>query len=245
MPALPQLIHRWDVDPAEAQKIQRELAQKVIREDRLGDVRTIVGIDISANEHTGIARAALVALAYPSLEVLERVRHEEALRFPYIPGLLSFREVPSILAGFEKLQHMPDLLMVDGQGIAHPRRIGIATHLGVLLDLPSIGCAKSLLTGHLSGPLGEEVGARVPVVTGREVVGMALRTKARSNPMIISLGHRISLETAVQYVLNCCRGYRLPEPTRQAHNTAGSSGDEEPGATGQAEAPQPPTLWDA
>jgi deoxyribonuclease V len=244
MPALPHLIHRWDVDPPEAEKIQRELAQRVIREDRLGEVHTIVGIDISANEHTGIARAALVALAYPELSVLERVRHEEALRFPYIPGLLSFREVPSILAGFEKLQHMPDLLMVDGQGIAHPRRCGIASHLGVLLDLPSIGCAKSLLTGRMSGTLGEAVGARVPVVAGREVIGMALRTRARSNPMIISLGHRISLETAVQYVLDCCRGYRLPEPTRQAHNTASSSGEEGPGTAGQAEAPQSPTLWD-
>jgi deoxyribonuclease V len=203
-----------------------------------------VGIDISANDHTGIARAALVALAYPSLEVLERARHEEALRFPYIPGLLSFREVPSILAGFEKLQHMPDLLMVDGQGIAHPRRIGIASHLGVLLDLPSIGCAKSRLTGHLSGTLGEEAGSRVPLVAGRETICMALRTKVRSNPMFISLGHRISLETAVDYVLKCCRGYRLPEPTRQAHNTAGSSGDEEPGAATPEEAPHSPTLWD-
>lgn len=244
MPSLPHLIHRWDVTPQEAEKIQRELAGKVIREDRLGEVHTIVGIDISANDHTGIARAALVALAYPSLEVLERVRHEEALRFPYIPGLLSFREVPSILAGFEKLQHMPDLLMVDGQGIAHPRRIGIASHLGVLLDLPSIGCAKSRLTGHLSGTVGEEVGSRVPLVAGRETLGMALRTKVRSNPMFISLGHRISLETAVDYVLKCCRGYRLPEPTRQAHNTASSSGDEEPGTATPEEAPHSPTLWD-
>lgn len=242
----PQMLHRWDLEPQEAMQVQRELAGKVIREDRLGTVKVIAGIDISANDRTGLARAAIVALAYPSLNVLERIRHEEPLRFPYIPGLLSFREVPSILAGFQQLRNQPDLLMVDGQGIAHPRRIGIASHLGVLLDLPSIGCAKSILTGKLSGPLGEEVGSRVPLMAGQEVLGMGIRTKARTNPMIISLGHRISLETAVSYVLACCRGYRLPEPTRQAHNTASISGEGQdieqagPGAEGV----QAPTLWD-
>ena len=242
----PQMLHRWDLDPQEAMQVQRELAGKVIREDRLGEVKVIAGIDISANDRTGLARAAIVALAYPSLNVLERIRHEEPLRFPYIPGLLSFREVPSILAGFQQLRHQPDLLMVDGQGIAHPRRIGIASHLGVLLDLPSIGCAKSILTGKLSGTLGEEVGSRVPLMAGQEVLGMGVRTKARTNPMIISLGHRISLETAVSYVLACCRGYRLPEPTRQAHNTASISGeghDIEQDGPG-AEDVQAPTLWE-
>ena len=242
----PQMLHRWDLEPQEAIQVQRELAGKVICEDRLGAVSIIVGIDISANDRTGIARAAIVALAYPSLDVLERIRHEEPLRFPYIPGLLSFREAPSILAGFQQLHHQPDLLMVDGQGIAHPRRIGIASHLGVLLDLPSIGCAKSILTGRLSGALGDEVGARLPLMAGQEVVGMGVRTKARANPMIISIGHRISLETAVNYALACCRGYRLPEPTRQAHNTASISGeghDIERAGPG-AEEIQAPTLWE-
>jgi deoxyribonuclease V len=239
------MLHSWNLSPQEAMQVQRELAGKVIHEDHLGDVKVIAGIDISANDRTGVARAAIVALAYPSLEVLERIRHEEPLRFPYIPGLLSFREVPSILAGFQQLRNQPDLLMVDGQGIAHPRRIGIASHLGLLLDLPSIGCAKSILTGKLSGTLGEEVGARVPLMAGVEVLGMAVRTKARTNPMIISIGHRVSLETAVTYALSCCRGYRLPELTRQAHNTASISGEghDIEHAGPDAEEIQAPTLW--
>ncbi len=240
----PHLLHRWNLDPQEAIKVQRELASKVIREDRLGEVKVIAGIDISANDRTGLARAAIVALAYPSLEVLERIRHEEPLRFPYIPGLLSFREAPSILAGFQKLRHTPDLLMVDGQGIAHPRRIGIASHLGVLLDLPSIGCAKSILNGHLRGELGQEVGARVPLTADGETLGVALRSKTRTNPLIVSIGHRVSLETASDYVLKCCRGYRLPEPTRQAHNTASGSGNLEERVE-PAQEPQAPTLWES
>ncbi len=238
----PHLLHRWDLTPQDAIQLQRELASKVIREGQPEVVNIIVGIDISANDRTGLARAAIVALAYPSMEVLEWVLHEEALRFPYIPGLLSFREAPSILAGFQKLKHKPDLLMVDGQGIAHPRRLGIASHLGVLLDLPSIGCAKSILTGHLKGELGQEVGARVPLIADGEVIGMGLRTKARTNPLIISPGHRISLEKAVEYVLQCCRGYRLPEPTRQAHNTA--SGKPPASAAEKPQESQTPTLWE-
>jgi deoxyribonuclease V len=240
----PHLLHRWDLSPQDAIQLQRELASKVIREGQPEAVKIIAGIDISANDRTGLARAAIVALAYPSMEVLERVLHEEALRFPYIPGLLSFREAPSIMAGFQKLKHKPDLLMVDGQGIAHPRRLGIASHLGLLLDLPSIGCAKSILTGHLKGELGQDVGARVPLLTDGEVIGMGLRSKARTNPLIISLGHRISLEKAVEYVLQCCRGYRLPEPTRQAHNTASGT---VPASERSAETPQEsqtPTLWE-
>jgi len=239
----PQLLHRWDLDPQEAITVQRELARKVIREDRLGEVKVIAGIDISANDRTGLARAAIVALSYPSMKALERIRHEEALRFPYIPGLLSFREAPSILAGFQKLRHTPDLLMVDGQGIAHPRRIGIASHLGVLLDLPSIGCAKSILTGHLKGELSQEVGARVPLMVDGETLGVGLRSKARTNPLIISIGHRVSLETAIDYVLKSCRGYRLPEPTRQAHTTASGSGNLEEIAESTQET-QAPTLWE-
>ena len=242
----PHLLHSWNLEPREAIQVQRELASKVIREDRLGEVKVIAGIDISANDRTGLARAAIVALGYPSMEVLERVRHEEPLRFPYIPGLLSFREAPSIIAAMQKLRQKPDLLMVDGQGVAHPRRFGIACHLGVLLELPSIGCAKSILTGHLSGTVGEEIGAQTPLMADGEVLGMGLRTKARTNPIIVSIGHRISLNTAVDYVLKCCRGYRLPEPTRQAHNTASTaeevSGRGSEGAS--TEQPQMPTLWD-
>ncbi|HEU5367096.1 MAG TPA: deoxyribonuclease V [Ktedonobacterales bacterium] len=240
----PHLLHRWDLNPQDAIQLQRELASRVTREGQPATVNIIAGIDISANDRTGLARAAIVALAYPSMEVLERVLHEEALRFPYIPGLLSFREAPSIMAGFQKLKHRPDLLMVDGQGIAHPRRLGIASHLGLLLDLPSIGCAKSILTGHLKGELGKEVGARVPLVADGEVIGMGLRTKVRTNPLIISQGHRISLETAVEYVLQCCRGYRLPEPTRQAHNTASGTVPASERLAEKSQESQTPTLWE-
>lgn len=240
----PHLLHRWDLTPQEAIQLQRELASKVIREGRPAAVKIIAGIDISANDRTGLARAAIVALAYPSMQVVEWVRHEEALRFPYIPGLLSFREAPSILAGFEKLRHTPDLLMVDGQGIAHPRRLGIASHLGLLLDLPSIGCAKSILTGHLKGEPGQAVGAQVPLLADGEVLGVGLRSKARTNPLIISIGHRISLEGAVEYVLKCCRGYRLPEPTRQAHNTASGNPPTSESDGESAQQPQTPTLWE-
>ncbi len=240
----PHLLHRWDLTPQEAIQLQRELAAKVIREGKPEAVKVIAGIDISANDRTGLARAAIVALAYPSMQVLERILQEEALRFPYIPGLLSFREAPSILAGIQKLQHKPDLLMVDGQGIAHPRRLGIASHLGLLLDLPSIGCAKSILTGHLKGELKQEAGAQVPLLADGEVLGVGLRTKVGTNPLIVSLGHRISLEAAVDYILKCCRGYRLPEPTRQAHNTASRNLPISERQADNKQQAQAPTLWE-
>ncbi|HLW03117.1 MAG TPA: deoxyribonuclease V [Ktedonobacterales bacterium] len=240
----PHLLHSWDLPPQEAVQLQRELATRVIREGQPEAVNIVAGIDISANDRTGLARAAIVALAYPSMDVLEWVLHEETLRFPYIPGLLSFREAPSILAGFQKLRHAPDLLMVDGQGIAHPRRLGIASHIGLLLDLPAIGCAKSVLTGHLKGELGQDIGAQVPLIANDEVVGVGLRTKPRTNPLIISIGHRITLETAVSYVLACCRGYRLPEPTRQAHNTASGKAPTSVKTEESDQQPHAHTLWE-
>ncbi len=201
--------------------LQREMAPRVIRQTDMDEVRLVAGIDISANDRTGVARAAVVVLRYPELEVIETQVHEEPLRFPYVPGLLSFREVPSILVAYAALQHQPDLLIVDGQGIAHPRRLGIAAHLGVLLDRPTVGCAKSRLCGTY-GPVGEEAGARTPLVHRGEVIGMVVRSKPRTNPLFISIGHRVDLPTAVDYTLACCRGYRLPEPTRRAHLAAGS-----------------------
>ncbi len=208
-------LHEWSLEQDEAKALQRELAKRVIREDRLDEVNHIAGVDMAINEVNGMARAAVVLLSYPALEVEERHVYEESVRMPYVPGLLSFRELPCILGAFELLKQQPELLMVDGQGIAHPRRLGIASHLGLWLDLPSIGCAKSILTGH-HGPLSEEAGSWVPLKADREVIGAALRTRAHVKPMIISLGHRISLETSLRYVLACCRGYRLPEPTRLA-----------------------------
>lgn len=170
-----------------------------------------------------VARAAVVLLSYPDLQVIEVARAEKPLDFPYVPGLLSFREGPAILAAFEKLSRWPDLIFFDGQGLAHPRKLGIASHIGVLLDLPSIGVAKSPLA--VSGPdPSPEPGNWTEWRNRRgEVLAAALRTKLRSNPLYVSPGHKIDLLTSVQYVLEACRGYRLPEPTRRAHNAAAVS----------------------
>jgi deoxyribonuclease V len=163
------------------------------------------------------------------LKIIEQHIYEEPVRMPYVPGLLSFREAPCVLGAFSQLRQRPDLVMVDGVGIAHPRRIGIASHLGLWLDLPTIGCAKSILTGHYNkAALGEEAGSWVPLLYNKEVIGAAVRTRTRVNPMFISLGHRISLETSIHYVLACSKGYRLPEPTRQADKLSKNNEWQEP-----------------
>ena len=208
-------LHAWNLAPTQAIALQNELAQRIIREDRLGEVHTIAGVDMAINEQNGMARAAVVLLSFPGLEILERHVYEEPIRMEYIPGLLSFREIPCIMGAFAQLKQQPDLVMVDGQGIAHPRRLGIASHLGLWLDLPTIGCAKSILTGSHEA-LSEEAGSWVPLKYRGETIGAVVRTRTRVNPMIISLGHRISLESSIRYVLLCAKGYRLPEPTRQA-----------------------------
>ncbi len=218
MVRIQQHLHDWNLEPSAAIRLQNELAARVIPTDNIAsDVRHVAGVDMAINETNGMARAAVVLLAYPSLEMVERHVYEEPIRMPYIPGLLSFREIPCILGAFARLREQPDLVMVDGQGIAHPRHLGIAAHLGLWLDLPTIGCAKSILRGHFDEEkLGNEMGDWVPLVYKHETIGAALRTRPRVKPMIISLGHRISLETSIRYVLACCAGYRLPEPTRQA-----------------------------
>src|SRR5216683_3063626 len=187
-------LHEWVVQPNEAIALQRQLAQRIIREDRLGEVQRIAGVDMAINEGNNMARAAVVLLSYPELEILERHVYEEPIRMEYIPGLLSFRETPCIIGAFAQLKQQPDLVMVDGQGIAHPRRLGIASHLGLWLDLPTIGCAKSILTGNYEeAKLSEEAGSWVPLKYRGEIIGAVVRTRTRVNPMIISLGHRISL----------------------------------------------------
>src|SRR5216683_5357029 len=222
-------LHDWNLKPEAAIALQRELAQRIVREDQLGEVRCVAGVDMALNEESGMARAAVVLLSYPDLEILERHVYEEPVRMPYIPGLLSFREAPCVLGAFARLRQQPDLVMVDGQGIAHPRRLGIASHLGLWLELPTIGCAKSILRGEFDrAALGEEIGSWVPLIDKNEVIGAALRTRARTNPMFISLGHRISLETSLRYVLACCRGYRLPEPTRLADKLSKDNAWSEP-----------------
>ncbi|HEY9899680.1 MAG TPA: deoxyribonuclease V [Pantanalinema sp.] len=203
-------------NPTEAVAIQRVLAASVRCRDEVGEVRAIAGVDVSTQRWSDDGFAAIVVLEFPSLEVIEVAQARMRLTMPYIPGLLSFREIPILLAAWERLGTDPDLIVVDGQGRAHPRRFGIASHLGVLLDRPTIGCAKSLLTG-VPGMLSPERGSLSALMAGHEQVGYAVRTKDRVNPVYVSCGHRISDETAAQWVLACARGYRLPEPTRQAH----------------------------
>jgi len=213
--------HPWQVTPAQAQVIQSRLAGQVSRECRVRPVGLVAGVDISSDRFSGVATGAVVVLAYPQMTVVETSVVRQEVDFPYIPGLLSFREAPLILNAWEKLGLAPDLILVDGQGIAHPRRLGLASHLGLILDLPAIGCAKSLLCGS-HGPVGDEPGSFAEITDGDEVIGAALRTKRGVRPLYVSVGHKVDLPSAVSWVLRSCRGYRLPEPTRQAHLTAGA-----------------------
>lgn len=208
--------HPWNVTPKEAIALQRELATQIRCEDDFGPVRTIAGVDVSMDRFATDGFAAIVVLSVPDLEVVEVSGVRMPIPMPYVPGLLSFREVPLVMRAWEGLKTKPDLLMVDGHGIAHPRRIGIASHVGLLLDRPSIGCGKTILVGRY-GELGDTRGSTAPLVDHGEVVGEAVRTKNRVNPVFVSCGHRVSLASAVRWVLECARGYRLPEPTRRAH----------------------------
>lgn len=215
-------LHPWDVSPREAMAIQRELASQVVRRGRLSGVRRIAGVDISIDKARGWGTGAVVVLSYPQLDVVEVAVAATPLSFPYVPGLLSFRETPVLREAFLRVEGPIDLLLVDGQGLAHPRRFGIACHLGLLLDVPAIGVAKSRLTGE-HGPVAEEAGSRADLLDGAEVIGGVLRTRTGVKPLYISIGHRLSLREAEAWVLRCCRGYRLPEPTRLAHQAAGGS----------------------
>jgi len=180
-------------------------------------VKVVAGVDVSVKSN--VARAAIVALSYPDLSLLQVRTAEGAAEFPYIPGLLSFREAPVILKAMAKLSIEPDLFIFDGQGIAHPRRMGIATHIGIIIDRPSIGCAKSRLCGIHRDP-GQERGSIEDLHDKGELIGAVVRTRTKVKPVFVSVGYRIDLPTAVDFVLKCCQGYRLPEPTRWAHKSA-------------------------
>jgi deoxyribonuclease V len=203
-------------------EIQRRLAGQVSRKNISSNLRHIAGVDISVSRVKKTATGAIVVLKYPELTVAETRIARGQMDFPYIPGLLSFRELPLTLAACEMLDTTPDLIMVDGQGIAHPRRLGLASHLGLFLDTPTIGCAKSLLCGKYEEPEPER-GNRTPIIDRDEIIGTALRTKTGVKPVYVSIGHGIDIETAESRVLECCRGYRLPEPTRLAHLAAKES----------------------
>jgi deoxyribonuclease V len=226
------MTHKWNVDTSEARKIQAELREKWVGEDQFGVIRTVAGLDAAfvlkgsqtlnavksrwnALRAANRAIAAVVTYKYPEMEELERTHAEIGLAFPYVPGLLSFREIPALLAALDKLGKLPDLIFCDGQGLAHPRRMGLATHLGILLDRPTIGCAKSILIGT-HGPLGNQQGAWNALTDGAETIGAAVRTRSGVNPIYVSQGHRVSLLTAIKMTLSVCDGSRVPRPTRQA-----------------------------
>ncbi|MFH1032092.1 MAG: deoxyribonuclease V [Chloroflexota bacterium] len=207
--------------PAEARILQQRLAGQVSRQNEIVGPHFIAGTDISV-KMGGMATGAVVVLNYPELRAVETKIVQRRLDFPYVPGLLSFRESPLVISAFENIDTIPDLLLVDGQGIAHPRRFGLASHLGLLLDIPTIGCAKSLLCGRYDEP-NPASGSYSEVTDNNEIIGVALRTKAGVKPIYVSTGHKVDLDTAIQWVLKCCRGYRIPEPLRLAHLAASSA----------------------
>ena len=209
-------LHSWDITPGEAVEVQQRLRNMVRLQPLARPAGTIAGADISFNKYSETVYAGIVVLSLPDLRIIESAGVRSVARFPYVPGLLSFREAPSLLEAWEKLKTKPDVLMLDGQGIAHPRRFGIACHVGVSLDWPTIGCAKSILVGRY-GELGIEAGSRAPLVDKGEQVGVALRTKNKVSPVYVSPGHLIDLDSAVDLVLRSTTKYRVPEPTRQAH----------------------------
>jgi deoxyribonuclease V len=206
----------------QAKQVQHIMASRVIVEDAFENITFLGGMDVSNNlyDPKQMIYASAVVLPMPSLVVIEQAAVAQKQTFPYIPGLLGFREAPALVDAFKKLKQKPSVLLIDGHGISHPRGLGIASHLGVLLDIPTIGVAKSILVGHPSHTLGSTAGDRVSLVWKEKELGVLLRTKIRSNPLIVSCGHRISLPTAVEIVQGCLRGYRLPEATRQAHLAA-------------------------
>jgi deoxyribonuclease V len=216
---LSHFTHPWDVTPAQARAIQLEGRARVIADDAFGRVGRVAGIDVGFEESGTISRAAVAVLEVPSLTLVESAVARLPTAFPYVPGLLSFREIPAALEALGRLSAPPDLLLCDGQGYAHPRRFGLACHLGVLTGLPSIGVAKSRLIGA-HGPLPDEKGAWVPLLDGDETIGAVLRTRGGVAPVYVSVGHRVSLPTAIRWVLACTTRFRLPETTRQAHRLA-------------------------
>ena len=229
-------LHSWALTPAEARRIQTQLGDQTIREDQFGEIRTVAGVDLGFKKDT--ARASVVVLSFPDLDLVDGVCVESKVRFPYIPGLLSFRETPPLLKAFDQLQTEPDLIIVDGQGLAHPRRFGFACHLGLIVDKPAIGCAKSRLCGRHEEPK-SEAGSVEYLYDKGEIIGAAVRTRSNVSVVYVSIGHRISLASAIKFTTACCRKYRLPETTRYAHQAAAGK---IPLPTQDERAPQPKLL---
>lgn len=210
-------LHDWTLAPREAVELQKQLRADVRVAPLAHPIRTIAGADISFNKFSKTVYAGLVVLALPSLDVIEEVCVVSEISFPYVPGLLSFREAPSVLEAWAKLKTEPDAVMFDGHGIAHPRRIGIASHVGLIIERPTLGCAKSVLVGKYEEPE-KERGAWTELIDKNETIGAALRTKTNVQPIFVSPGHLIDLAGAIDLTLQCDGGYRQPEPTRRAHH---------------------------
>ena len=215
-----QKVHEWNLSPKAAIEVQKQLAYEVVRQDIFdAPVKTVAGIDLGFDLKNDLCRAVVVVLKFPELELIESSEAILPVQFPYVPGLLSFRETPIAVKALEKLNVAPDLILCDGQGIAHPRRFGIACHIGLITNIPSIGVAKSLLVGKYES-LGLVRGSISPLIHQNEEIGVALRTKDNVQPVYVSVGHKVSLETATNFVLQCAPKYRLPETTRLADKMA-------------------------
>ncbi|MEL6456947.1 MAG: deoxyribonuclease V [Cyanobacteria bacterium J06621_15] len=212
--------HKWNLTTTEAKIIQEELRKEVITEDKFAEpVKYVAGVDMGFEADGTISRAAVAVLSFPDLQLQEQTIAKRPTTFPYIPGFLSFREIPAVLDALQKINTIPDIILCDGQGLAHPRRLGIACHLGVILDMPTIGVAKSWLIGDYE-EVSQKKGSWEPLIHNNETIGAVLRTRANVKPLYVSSGHRISLPTAIDYVLRCTPKYRLPETTRIADKLA-------------------------
>jgi len=208
-------LHEWNLTPQQAMQVQQRLRDLVVLEDALPEIRVVVGADVSVGRTGEQGLGAVIAYTFPALEEIERRTARAALAFPYVPGLLAFREAPVLLKALERLRVDPDVILLDAHGLSHPRRMGLACHMGVLLNKPTIGCAKSRLVGEFEEP-GPRRGDRAPLRVGTEVVGAALRTRDNVRPIFVSQGHMVSLPSAVRIALACCDSYRIPKPTREA-----------------------------
>jgi deoxyribonuclease V len=206
---------RWDLTPRQAMRLQERLRERVILEDRYDAIRFVAGADLAFEPDTNQAVAGVIVYRFPALEEVERRHAWRKLRFPYVPGLLSFRETPVLMAAFRKLRTEPDVILIDGHGRAHPRRFGIACHVGVIFDKPTIGCAKSILVGE-HGALGPKRGSTTALMDHGERVGTVLRTREDVKPIYVTQGNRVSLASAVRIVGQCLDGFRIPKPTREA-----------------------------
>jgi len=210
------LSHSWDLSFGEARRLQETLAHQIRLSFPQKTIRLIAGADVSFNKFSPVLFAGVVVLSFPDLLLVEERWTIQRTAFPYVPGYLSFREAPAVIAAFEKVKSRPDVMILDGQGIAHPRGLGLASHVGLLLGFPTVGCAKSLLVGkHI--PVPPEKGASVPLIFKEKEVGKVLRTRTNVKPVFVSPGHMMDIKHAAEFVLRCCPRYRLPEPTRQAH----------------------------